>query len=376
MAKLLKVLVIILLILSIVALSLGSMLFMKREILKGRTRKLENAVMALATTIEAGPPTLDAKPEYPAKDISPVTSELLDNPELSPFWDDYSHELELQDQVMLDLRQREAELMAYYKIDMATGRPERDIRGNRETDGPGTTQGVLSDLLAKAEEQLNTLSATRQQLTDLRVEFVSVIGEFNDLKHKQRRSLKKIGDQDARIARLNNDIASLKQNAAELEDQNRALEDERDEQQRQIALLEEEKAELDTVIDQLREELKKYENANKEPDHRRGTDPPVGPTASFSGQIDPGVKGKVVAVNPEWNFVIVNLSDQFMRELLSDKEAGIPQVELLIKRPGPPEKFITKVRLIEVQKSEKLGICDILPDWQQAPVQKDDVVFY
>ena len=54
MAKLLKVLVIILLILSIVALSLGSMLFMKREILKGRTRKLENAVMALATTIEIG----------------------------------------------------------------------------------------------------------------------------------------------------------------------------------------------------------------------------------------------------------------------------------------------------------------------------------
>ena len=40
------------------------------------------------------------------------------------------------------------------------------------------------------------------------------------------------------------------------------------------------------------------------------------------------------------------------------------------------ETFVTKVRLIQVNKAEKRGICDILPDWQQLPVEQGDVVFF
>ena len=53
MAKALKVFVVLLLVLSIAALVLGIQLFGKREILKGRTQKLEASVTALATTLNA-----------------------------------------------------------------------------------------------------------------------------------------------------------------------------------------------------------------------------------------------------------------------------------------------------------------------------------
>ena len=53
MAKALKVFVVLLLVLSIAALVLGIQLFKKREILKGRTQKLEASVTALATTLNA-----------------------------------------------------------------------------------------------------------------------------------------------------------------------------------------------------------------------------------------------------------------------------------------------------------------------------------
>ena len=53
MAKALKVFVVLLLVLSIAALVLGIQLFGKREILKGRTQKLEASVTSLATTLNA-----------------------------------------------------------------------------------------------------------------------------------------------------------------------------------------------------------------------------------------------------------------------------------------------------------------------------------
>ena len=100
MGKLLKILVVLLLLLSIGALVLGMMLFNKRELLKGRTQKLENAIVALGTAIEAEAPVLEEVPEFEARDISRVEAEPLDTPDLSPFWDDYKAELEVADRAV------------------------------------------------------------------------------------------------------------------------------------------------------------------------------------------------------------------------------------------------------------------------------------
>lgn len=70
--------------------------------------------------------------------------------------------------------------------------------------------------------------------------------------------------------------------------------------------------------------------------------------------------------------------DQFFSELVSDGKSGIPQITLMVKRKvgGEEELFVTKAKLIQVKKSEKIGIFDMLPDWQQMPAAKGDVIFY
>ena len=378
MSKLLKTMVFILLILGSIALAFAWMLFAKKDVILGRTRKLERTLVALGSTIEAEKPVAEATPDYPAKDISDVTSEELDTPQLSKFWDTYRSELESQDLPTLDLSKKRQELMNYYKIDPATGKPERDSLGNKITTGEGTMQSVLDEVLSKSEEQLNRLNATREQLVSVREELVATITELNKLKRKERLSLKKIDDLNSNISDMENKISALNDKIAELKEEKSGLEDQIAEQKRTIADNEDKLAESDLEIKRLKAELKKYNDLNSNTGQHVATSTTTakGGTGTFTGQIEPGDKGVVVAVNSEWNFVIVKLNDQFMKELTSDEQAGIPQITVMVKKPGKTKEFVTKAKLIQIKKADKLGIFDMLPDWQQMPVSKGDIIFY
>lgn len=371
MDKFLRVLVIVFLVFSIAALVLGIMLFVKRELLKGRTQKLEKTVKALDAVIEAEPGVVELKPEYPAKDIDECTPEIPVEPERSEFWEKYKHDLEMQEpQAMLDTSGRDMELMTYYKRDPVTRKIIRDpATGYKLTTGDGTMQAVLDSLLSKAEEQYNRLNETRQQLTDLREELVDTIKELNKRKGFLRERLKEIVELKAEIQRLEGEIRMLKEQIAELEEEKRQLEDKVTEQERQIALLEEEKEELKRKNTVLEEENKKL----RESYAGLGRGEPV----PLAQAIEPGVKGKVSVVNPQWKFVVLELSDKFLREILGDDLSGdVPMVDLYIKQSTKPEKFVTKVRLMQLRKDKKLGVADVLTDWQQLPVRKGDIVFY
>ena len=96
MRKVIGILVIILFLLSIGALILGNQLFGKRELLKGRTQKLEKTIDKLASLIEADAPVApEVKPEdFPAKDISPYNkAEVIEKPDPSKFWEKYKRYL-------------------------------------------------------------------------------------------------------------------------------------------------------------------------------------------------------------------------------------------------------------------------------------------
>lgn len=377
MGKLLRVLVIICLLLSIGALVLGTMLFKKRELLKGRTQKLETAIIALGTTIEAEPPAEPQDKTYPAKDISQCTPETLE-PEFSDFWTKYSAKLEMQDQSKLDLDSHRTDLMIYYKVDPVTGEPLRDpATGYKITKGEGTMQGVLDNLLSKAEEQYNRLNETRQQLTDLRVEQIDTITEMNKRKGELRTALKEIVDLKAKIQEINETIIKpLEKKVEELEEAKRTAEEQISEQQRQFALLEEEKMELENVNAQLKKEIDKFYKSGAGA-VSPGFPAPGSTTVPIGINVKPGTKGKVAAVNPKWNFIVLELNDDFLREILGEDLSGsVPHIELQIKRSDEPEKFVTKVRLVDLRREDKLGIADILADWQQLPVKEGDLVFY
>jgi len=349
------------------------MLFQKRELLKGRTHKLETAVKALGLTVESDPPqTREA--DFPSRDVSPCTSEILDTPEESEFWDTYALALEEQDLPKLDLKSRELELMSYYKLDPVTRKPEPDpVTGMKKTTGEGTMQAVLKDLLDKSAEQYSRLNETRQQLTTLREELIDTVQDLNKRKGDLRLSLKDIEDLKAKIERLNGEIRQLNDQIAQLEEDKVVLEDEIAEQQRQMEMLQEEIQEKEATIAQL--ELKIQEGPPMGEETPRGpgevTRPPT-PT-----RVTPGEKGTVAAVSKDWNFAVLDLSDVFLRQLLGDDLAQpLPNIDLYIKRRGDPPTFVAKVRLIQVRADRKLGIADILPKWQQLPLKKGDLIFY
>jgi len=374
MGKLLRILVILFLLVSIAALVLAHMLFAKRELLKGRTQKLENAVITLATAIEAEPGTPEQEPDLPPRDISPCTTEILDNPEVSSFWDDYSAALEVLDQPTLDLNKRKSQLAKYYQTDPATGDAIIDPNGYPVTKGPGTMQEVLEDTIAKAADQYNRLNQTRQQLKALRVELVDTINELNKNKRDHRAALKQIKELQDLINPLKAEISQLKDDLKTKEQEKQELQDQVAEQERRIAIVEEQRTEKAAEVERLKEENAKLRETPMAVDQTPSQPGAAAPVHEVP--LESGVKGTVAAVDPEWNFVIVELAEKFLQELLGeDLSRQFAPVELMIKRSGDEQAFVTKVRLVQLNTAQRLGVADILAEWQQLPVRQGDVLF-
>ncbi len=389
MAKFLRVLVVFIFILSIAALTLGTMLFAKREILKGRTYKLEEGLISLARTLEAEPPQEpETPPAYPARDVSGVAAEIIDNPTTSPFWDTYKHELENIDQVQtlnFNTEKWRRDLMSYYKIDPVTSKPERNPLTNLKiSDGPGTTQAVINYAIERATEQLNVLNETRQQLQTIRTELIETIRDLNQQKQTLRERLVHIVQLNNEIAQLNRTIEGLRRDLQQANDQIA-------EQKLRIADLEAEKRELEEkndglkikteelmgIIADLRDQIKTLGSA--------GGGGPVGIGTSVTldrlrGQITPGIKGRVVSVDQKNLFIVMEVEPEFVKEAFSAMTDGqLPNVPLLIQRKNADEKkslFITKVRLVSIKAENNLAIGEILTDWQQGPINNGDIVLF
>ncbi len=371
MGKLLRVLVVFCLLLSIGALVLGILLFGKRELLKGRAQKLENAIIQLGALIEEEAPRSSDGVQYPERDMSPNTLDFLDDQEFSRFWPTYSNSYELADAVTMNVKRREDELMAYFKR-TPDGKIIKNARGLKVTDGEGTMQGLLDDIIGKAEDQYNLLNDTRQQLAEVRTELVATIQDLNQSKTGYRQALLGIQNMESEIGRLEADLRQTKDELAEARGMVRALEDQLAEERRQLQLVEEQKIQLEDEIVELKEELEQWVGRLPESSTR--------PAPAAQGEIlwDPGEKGKVVSVNDTWKFVIIALSDAALNELLgvdkSDRPLGL--VEFMVRREiAGKDTFVTKVQLQQVRREKKLAIASILTDWQQMDVKKGDIVF-
>jgi len=99
-------------------------------------------------------------------------------------------------------------------------------------------------------------------------------------------------------------------------------------------------------IDQLKTRLARYEGDREKPVEM------------------PGLKGKIVAVDPQWDFVVLDVG-----ETQGAKERGVVMV-----RRG--DKLIGKARIMTVEPSR--SIANLLPGWKQGDVAVEvgDVVLY
>lgn len=372
MAIFLRVLVILLLPLTIACLVLGILLFDRREMLKGRTQKLEDTLIKLAPVIELETASLEEKPSHTPRDTSPCTSELISDPNTSGFWATYKDHLELPDQPVMDLKSKENELSLYYKLDPITGKRYKDpVSGYPVTTGPGTMQPLLDDIIARATAQLDRLNETREQLRVIREELEATITELNATKTRLREALNTIVQRDAEISRLNGVIDDLNNQIARLKDTIAQLEDTIREKDRQIAVLTEKLADRDLEIKNLKEHIRKLEI-----EIRRITQPGSSgiDTAIVLNQ---GVKGRVVSVDNTWKFVVLELTEEFIDELTRESRIGLDLTSLKLQFDlhRPNEKggeYVTRVRLREANIDKKLGVADVLVNWQQLPILAGD----
>ncbi len=381
MGKFLRVMVILIFLLTAASLTLACMLFVKREMLKGRTQKLERGLIQIARTIESEPPAVPEDPEsYPARDVSECTEEANENPTRSEFWETYKTELESLDQDIVDLKGRTRDLMSYYKIDPVTMKAARHpITDLKISDGEGTTQGIIDEVLERAKAQYDLLTETRQLLTETRIELVDTINELNGRKVTLREKLSHIVDLDNKIDQLNNTISTLRSEIEEHKEQIRSLEGDIANLQQEKEILQEENEglvlkteELSNIIQDLRGQL---DRERRKVGGGGGSVAPAGDSFRVARvDITPGIKGSVVRVDQKHQFIVMDLDPTFVTELLSVLTDGrLPLIELLVKRGD--DQFVTKVRIKQLKQAEGLAVGDILTDWQQGPIEIGDLIF-
>jgi hypothetical protein len=76
----------------------------------------------------------------------------------------------------------------------------------------------------------------------------------------------------------------------------------------------------------------------------------------------PGVKGTVLAVDPKYDFVVLDIGAE---------QGVLERGELLINRNG---QFIAKVRVATVESNR--SVANVIPEWKRDEIMEGDLVFY
>ena len=275
MAKALKPLIIILLILSFTSLILGVVLFSKREILKGRALKSEAGLASIAEKIH-----------YDGLDAAKLAS-----------YDDMQGELD--------------------KLAAAADNTYEDLQN---------TKADLETKKAELDQTKTDLAATKNQLEQ----------REDDVRQLNQ----KVAQKDADLDTAKGTIEQLEQDKTGLQTQINEVND-------KLAKTEDESRDLQDKIVTLEQTVKDLEHE-------------IGSTGRVS--LPKGTSGKVLVVNKDWNFVILDIGSE---------KGLVPNAEMLVHRE---DKLVGKVSISAVSKT--LAIAEIMNDWQQSPLREGDFVVY
>ena len=376
MNKVLHVLVYVFLALAGASLFFELQLNAKRAELTDRNRMQEDYIVRIARTVEKGEPDKSATFEI-KKDSSPVEARLVDSPDMDNVLDEYPAPLEQAnlETYNWDGQAERRQLRTVYVLDFE-GNPVMD--GNEPLKrGKGTEDEMLSMLFESAKAQQSRLNTTRAALADLRGKPESVVAELNRLKPEARQDKVTIVEQKEKMTRLEgeksdleNQITKVKAQVDELNGEISSLKDEVSTAKDETEAAKEETAKAKQLIDSLRKMLK--ESIQTQGSKSAG----VGVAVT---SLPAGDKGKIVDVDNDDMFAIVEFTDEAMTELKGEnRDRPLPSIELGVKRPGfqgEAGEFVGRLRLRQEVKGKNYVVCDILGDWEQDKLQVNDVLF-
>ncbi len=367
MLKVLKVTVVLQFVAALVALVLGIMLFNRRQVLLGRTAALERGLTMVAATLETAFPTADDQPPI-ERDVDSVSAERLAKPLKGDFWHTYDHTLELSGTRILDLKDQRRALLSFFKIDPVTDKPMRDtVTGQHIASGPGTTRGVIDDVVISAEEQLNRLNTTRQQLLSLREEYQETTGELNERKQQLREALCGNVDRQRRIELLQVTIVAHKDTMNEKDSEISDLRGRLVDAEHALGLLREDS-------ERQKDNIVFWKNRYHELLGRDEKRLPREWTA-----MNRGTKGRILSVDHVHDFVIMQLEQQFLKDyskaVAQDPTISPPSL-MVTRKSGGEDTFIAKVELGAVDMAQGLGVGSVLASWKQEALRVNDAIIY
>jgi len=284
MAKALRVFVLILLVLSIAGLWMGIVLFRQREVVKGRTQKLERGLAEVAQKLAA--------PKEPHI-------------------------------VAIDQR-----------VDLET------IKDYTQMDGQIALVGTLAETrIEQFFQEGESHRATKAELTQTKLELDNTVRQLNDAREQLARAREELTRKEAELAEQRDRAEQLTKEVADLNKTIGAL-------RTQIADLETKNHDLAIEVARLDDLLNRASGTSSE----------------AAKSVKPGLTGEIVTVNPEWNFVVLNIGSE---------DSLVPTAEMLVHRG---DELVGRVRVRSV--TNKLAIAEIIPDWQLQPLKEGDRVLF
>lgn len=280
MSKALTPVVILLLLLSVGSLVLGINLFSKREVLKGRVQKNEQALAQVAKNIR------------------------------------------------------------YDQFNVASLAIEK-------TEELSRMQAPLNQLAAAAQVQYDELQNTKQDLETTR----------QDLSMTKDELARTQSDLDRALAKVDNLEKTLVEKEATIASQNTRIEG-----------LEQEKIALSVQIDEANNKLAESEDELRDAMDKITTlEQTINLMDLELGQgraraIPRGLTGRILAVNKEWNFVVLDIGSD---------DGLVPAAEMLIHRE---DKLVGKVLISGL--SRDMAIAELESDWTQTTVAEGDLVVF
>lgn len=346
----------------------------KRAELTDRNRMQEDYFVRIAKTIEKAEPDKATTFEI-QKDSSPVENRLVDSPDMENLLEEYPAPLEQTNLETYNWEGSRNALRSVYVLDPMTGKPVMD--GNQPQTRGSDEQKMLDGLFESAKEQQTRLNNTRTQLAEMRARLEKVVKELNELKPIARQDKVTIDERNAKIAKLEEEKAALedlvkklKANIDELNGEITSLKDEVQTAKDETEAAKEELAKEQKKVEQLKQLVKDLiAQVNARADE--------GGHSAVTA-ISVGDKGKLVRVDNESMFAVIEFTESAMKELKGEDLARpLPMLELNVRRPGfqgQAGELVGRVRLRQEIRGKNMAICDILGAWEQAKMAEGDIV--
>lgn len=272
-------------------------------------------------------------------------------------------------------------LRSIYVIDPATGKPMNDgatkVTDNSEADE--FLKGIVNHLTKQNEE----LKATREAIPSLREELKTLVVDINKVKGECRNALATVFQKNEEIKKLEENVTKLSSEKQDLKSQNDTLKtdivslrdeittcrEETEATKEQLAAEKEMVTKLKKMIQDFQKNIVTTTTATS-----GGASGEMGAVASVTA----GDKGKIISADNTAVFAIIEVTPEVMKEIKgNDLNRPLPILDFTVRRPGfngPAGEIVGRLRLRQEVPGKNWIICDILADWSQDELKKDDIV--